>query len=40
MGFKHKVAKKKVVVREVYRRKRVWWCRERKDWTENEHWRK
>ena len=39
-GYKRRSAKKKVVVREVNRKKRVNWCKERKSHTVDEYWRK
>jgi transposase len=39
-GYKRQVAKKCVIVREVNRKKRVPWCRERCNWTVDSHWRK
>ena len=31
--------KKKIVVRKCKRKKRVSWCRERKNWTVVDHWK-
>lgn len=39
LGFKRRVAKKQVGVREVNKKKRVAWARERKHWTVDEVWR-
>ena len=38
-GYKRRAAKKCVIVC-VNRKKRVAWCRERRNWTVNTHWRK
>ena len=38
--YKRWAAKKCVIVREVNRKKRVPWCRERCNWTVDSHWRK
>ena len=40
LGYKCRAVRKKVVVREMEKRKRVLWCHERKDWTVDEHWHK
>lgn len=39
MGYNRRVQKKKMVVRECNRKKRVSWCRERKNWTVDDHWK-
>ena len=39
-GYKWRAAKKCVIVCEVNRKKRVAWCRERRNWTVDSHWRK
>ena len=39
-GYKRPAAKKCVVVREVNRKKRVAWCRGKRNWTVDSHWRK
>ena len=39
-GYKRWAAKKCVIVREVNRNKRLTWCRERRNWTIDSHWRK
>ena len=40
MGFKRRAVKKKMVVRNINKKKRVQWCKERKDWTVEEDWSK
>lgn len=37
-GYNRRVCKKKVVVREVNRRKRLSWCKEKRHWTVQRHW--
>ena len=39
-GFNRRICKKKVVVREVNRKKRLAWCREKRHWTVNFHWKR
>lgn len=39
MGYNRPVQKKKMVVRVCNRKKRVSWCRERKNWTVDDHWK-
>jgi len=39
-GCKRRAAKKCVIVREVNRKKRIAWRRERRNWTVDSHWRK
>ena len=39
-GYKRWAAKKCVIVREVNRKKRVAWCRERRNWTVDSQWRR
>jgi len=39
-GYRRRIAKKKAIVREVNRKKRVKWCKERKNLTVNDHWKK
>jgi hypothetical protein len=39
-GYKRLAAKKCVIILEVNRKKRVAWCRERRNWTVDLHWRK
>ena len=39
-GYKWRAAKKCVIVHKVNRKKRVAWCRERRNWTVDSHWRK
>ena len=39
-GYKRPAAKKCVIVREVNRKKRVVWCRGKRNWTVDSHWRK
>lgn len=38
LGYKRRAAKKQVVIREVNKRKRVAWARDRKNWTVDTHW--
>ena len=40
LGYKRRVAKKQVVVREVNKKKRVAWAKERKDWSVDAQWKK
>jgi transposase len=40
LGYNRRVAKKKVPIRDVNKKGRVRWCKERKNWTVDEHWRK
>ena len=40
LGCKWRVAKIKVVVREVNKKKRVAWAKERKDWSVDAQWKK
>ena len=39
-GYKGRLAKKKMVVREANRKKRVKWCKERRDRTVDNYWKK
>lgn len=39
MGYNRRVQKKKMIVRVCNRKKRVSWCRERKNWTVDDHWK-
>lgn len=39
MGYNRWVQKKKMIVRVCNRKKRVLWCRERKNWTVDDHWK-
>ena len=39
-GYKRRVAKKCFIIREVNRKKRVAWCRERRNWTVDSQWRR
>jgi hypothetical protein len=39
-GYKRLAAKKCVIILEVNHKKRVAWCRERRNWTVDLHWRK
>ena len=39
-GYKRPAAKKCVIVHEVNRKKRVVWCRGKRNWTVDSHWRK
>ena len=39
-GYHRRVYKKKVVIREVHRKKRLAWCREKRRWTVNGNWKK
>ena len=39
-GYKRRPAIKCVIILEVNRKKRVAWCRERRNWTVDSHWRK
>lgn len=38
--FKRRVLRKKMVVKEVNRKKRLSWCREKRWWTVQQHWKK
>lgn len=38
MGFKRRAVKKKMIVRDINKKKRVSWCQERKDWSVEEEW--
>ena len=40
LGYKRRVAKKKMVVKEGNRKKRVSWCRAKRNLTVNENWKK
>ena len=40
LGYVRRVAKKKVAVREVNKKERVKWCKERKNWTVQQEWSK
>ena len=40
MGYKRRVAKKQMVVRAINRKKRINWCKERKNWTVERQWSK
>ena len=40
LGYKRRVVKKKLVVKKGATKNRVKWCKERKDWTVDEHWHK
>ena len=40
LGYKRRVAKKSVTVRDVNKNKRVAWARERKNWTVEREWKK
>jgi hypothetical protein len=40
LGFNRRVAKKKAPIRDVNKKERVRWCKERTNWTVDEHWRK
>lgn len=40
MGYKRRVSKKNMVVKESNRKKRVSWCRARRNWTVEENWKK
>ena len=39
-GYKRRLAKKKMVVWEANRKKRVKWCKERRGWTADNYWKK
>ena len=39
-GFNRRVCKKKVFIREVNRKKRLAWCREKRRWTVHRNWNK
>lgn len=39
-GFKRRVTKKKLVIKEVNRKKRLSWCREKRTWSVENNWRK
>ena len=39
-GYKRRLAKKKMVVREVNRKKRVKWCKQRRSRTVDNYWKK
>ena len=39
-GYHRCVNKKKIVIREVNRKKRLAWCREKRRWTVNNNWKK
>ena len=38
-GYRRRVIKKKVLVRQVNQRKRVKWCKDRKNFTVNDYWK-
>ena len=40
LGYKRRVAKNKMVVKEGNRKKRVSWCRAKRNWTVDENWKK
>ena len=40
LGYKRRAAKKKVVVREVNKKNRVKWFKERRNWTCEGQWKK
>ena len=40
LGYRRRVAKKQVVLREVNKKKRVAWAKERKNWSVDAQWRK
>lgn len=40
LGYKRRVIKKKVVVRDTNKKKRVSWCKERRQWTVEDEWKK
>lgn len=40
LGYKRRAAKKHVAIRDENRKKRVTWCRERRNWTVDEQWKK
>lgn len=39
-GFKRRVTRKKLVIKEVNRKKRLSWCREKRRWSVENNWRK